>query len=212
MDWSNFLSAVFGAFVGGFFSAYAADKAHNHNVALQDYQRDKQLDGVLLAILQELTLANKIYETQTGALLEKLEAGKGFHEKYFRARGEYFQAYKSNVALVGQIENEELSKSIFTAQTLITALIEELHINNEYLERRDRAQAECATTQTSAAYNLVNHWTKHLIEHGEKLKRIHNLCTAEGRRARELIADFRLNHPPRKPNAINFLAKIFSDE
>ncbi len=211
MDWSNFFSAVFGAIVGGLASAYAADKTHNHNVALQDYQTKRQIDGVLLAIHQELSLAGEIYAAGTGALMDRLVPGTDFHTHFFRVRGEYFRAYEGNVALVGQIENEELCKAIFRAYMGVNALMEQLNINNEYLEHRDKAAVDLQESQTKDASQRLDRWTSHLIDHGKILKMAHVFCKEAGENACRLVVEYRASHVPAKPIAISFWAKLIDE-
>jgi hypothetical protein len=204
MDWSNFVSGVVGAAVGGFFATHAADKAHNFNLELQEYQRRKELDGILLAISIELTLAGDIYGRGTGALLDKLAVGESFHGSYFRLRGEFFQVYKGHVGVLGQLEDEETCRAICEAHTMVNALIEVLHINNEYLDRLESARVQ----RIEDGPRSINACISHLVQHLALLKETDSFCRRATANALALIREYRVKRRPVRPEATNFWAKF----
>jgi hypothetical protein len=139
-QWSTMGSAIIGGLIGGGFAALAAWQAHRHNLSLEAIQLKKRIDGILEAMRCELTVIRAAYDNDIGKLLRNVKEGQSYNGHFSMMEEKYFIVYPSNTDVVGQIEDNELVKSIVATYTKANLLIETFRMNNWLIERTEQLQ------------------------------------------------------------------------
>jgi len=137
--WSAIISAasgLTGAVIGGWATLKATKASNAHQLKLQQQEQKQRIDGVLRAIHCELEVLMKFYASEAGKVLDSLKSGNPY-TAYFVLTEKYFIVYPTNTALVAQIDDPDLSRSIIVTYNKANFLIEMFRINNRYIEWRN---------------------------------------------------------------------------
>ena len=101
---------------------------------LDRIRQKEQVEAVLQAIYEELSVINKILEpTYYIDSWKAYEEEKTFYKNIVPISSDYFLIYTSNVDLVGQIENPELRRKIVHTYTLLQSCVDTYTMNNKFL-------------------------------------------------------------------------------
>src|SRR5438105_1386065 len=107
MSMSDLLSGFIGSAIGAFVTWIAASKAHRHNLALKEWEVERQIRGVIAAVAIEMRICYDAYQKGIGAKLEGNSGSEPFQVQC-AVSGEYTLAYRNNIQLIGAIENQPL--------------------------------------------------------------------------------------------------------
>lgn len=183
-------AAFFGAIIGGVFALIAGVQAHRNNLKFDRIQKQQHINGVLLAISNELNILGEFYSTQSGASLDSLKEGENY-TTYFSLRQQYFIVYPNNTDVVGQIQDPSLVKAIVYTYNVGNFLIESFLINNWYIDKwKDSQRADGTVTWDVAARLDRNH-----LKHTVILKEVHKRLRTETALLLQMINTYLITHP-----------------
>ncbi len=98
-------------------------------------RQKEQVEAVLQAIYEELSVINKIFQpTDSMDSWRAYEEEKTFYKEIFPISQDYLLIYTSNVNLVGKIENAELRRKIVHTYAALQSCINVYMINNKFLD------------------------------------------------------------------------------
>jgi hypothetical protein len=166
MNWHIFASTILGAlftFSGILFT---------HMLNLQRQKRaDKQLIKALMQGLQDEI--NGLLEFAKVSSVHQIEAapeGKPY-EGLFTASQDYFTVYHANAALVMQINDGSLRRSIIQTYTRAKWLLDTLKMNRLYLERFHYLQSTFVKTREQSVQAEAEEYHQTLIAMAGQVKR-----------------------------------------
>ncbi|EPJ51780.1 MAG: hypothetical protein OFPI_16340 [Osedax symbiont Rs2] len=177
-----FISALLGVLIGALFAARYCRKLALQSQQAVQHQAQVNEKKVLDGFLQVLQLESKIvfdhYENRIGLDIEQLKEGEPLLQSYPQ-NSDFFSAYNSNTALIGQVPDAALRLQIVKANTLFKAMLNALQINaqlrDEYLRLLEKADVSQAPIDASKA----NKKLKVLQQQGLLLKREHLLSKVQ---------------------------------
>jgi hypothetical protein len=178
------IAAFVGAIIGGLFALKAGRKAHENNLEHAKIQKRIRIDGILIAIACELTTLGEKYLEEAGGVLARIPDGQPC-DILFCLRQEYFIVYPRNTDIVGQIEDNELVKSIVKTYNTANFLLEMYWINNSLFEQRQATSNIAITGRLDAAR----------VAQAYKLKSTHIDLLGQTENLLRLIKAYREKHP-----------------
>ncbi len=204
---SDLLSGILGAVLGALATVFVTERAHKHNMAVQEWQANREVHGVLEALDTELVVTTEAYSAVMGSMIDAAPEGKPFFAE-FDPQMEYSLTYKNNLHVIGRLENEPLRKLIINTH-LQWAFLFELLYSNSRATRRQRDWAlrgvETKDSELKQFYAHVSDGvTERLKEMPARLKKQQALCKELTARQTREIADYRIAHPLTKPRWFDF--------
>ena len=142
MNWQTFISTLLGGFIT--FNAILFTNA------LDLRKRKRTHDTLIHALLQglqdEISGLLEMAETSPVRPIQSVVEGKPY-EGLFTASQDYFVVYHTNAALVMQIADADLRRSIIQTYTRAKAVLDTVNMNRLYLERYHYLQSTFLKTK-----------------------------------------------------------------
>jgi len=165
MNWNPLASTLLGALIT--YSAILLTQA------LELWKRKRAhealIHALLLALQEEVgTLLEMARRSAPSA--ETVPDGKPY-ERLFSAKQDYFTVYHANVALVIQVKNAELRRSIFNTYLRAKGLLDTVSMNRLYLERYHYLQSTFLKTRDPSAQSAFENYRHMLIQIAAQLRR-----------------------------------------
>ena len=182
MEWSNFLSAISGAIVGGFvtgfFSLKATQKAHEHEKQKSKENDEALIAGLLQAIHDEIETVYDRYQETMGSRIESLNEGEAL-VFYYPLASDFFTFYNGNSFLIGRIPSNDLRKQIIKTYTLSKGMVDSFRMNNDLVSKYEFSEKLFAETQLDVhKQQAISHFVL-LIEYAKTLKEFHKSLKQE---------------------------------
>ena len=166
MNWHTFLSTLLGGLIT--FSAILFTNA------LDLRKRKRSHDNLIHALLQglqdEIAGLLEMAKTRPVHPIEAVPEGKPY-EGLFTASQDYFIVYHSNAALVMQIADANLRRSIIQTYTRAKAVLDTVNMNRLYLERYHYLQSTFLKTKDALVQAESEDYRQALVQISGQLKR-----------------------------------------
>jgi hypothetical protein len=165
MNWNTLVSTLFGALIT--YSAILLTQA------IELWKRKRAHEALIHALFQAL------YEEVESILEmarmkapsnEDIPDGKPY-EQLFTASQDYFTVYHANAALVMQIKQAELRRTIFKTYLRAKGLLDTISMNRLYLERYHYLQSTFLKTRDPSAQSASENYRQMLIQIAAQLRR-----------------------------------------
>jgi hypothetical protein len=174
MNWEPIIPSVVGGMLTGTFAItaqfFATRWTYNNNARLGQRQQQKRIRAILQAIKNDFEIAHEIYHRKAGKFLQQLPDGQPYFQ-FFKEPNSWLIVYPNHTEIVGQLNDQELSKAIMLAYYEAKYVIDGLQVNNWYLERileMNKLRAEGPNAYVSANYD---NYKKTLVEFAPGLKK-----------------------------------------
>jgi hypothetical protein len=165
MNWNTLASTLLGALI-----TYSAILL-TQSIELWKRKRthDALIDALLHALQEEVETLLEIARMNAPST-ETVPDGKPY-ERLFTAKQDYFTVYHANVALVMQIKNAELRRSILKTYLRAKGLLDSASMNRLYLERYHYLQSTFLKTRDPSAQSASENYGQMLIQIAAQLRR-----------------------------------------
>ena len=165
MNWNTLASTLLGALIT--YSAILLTQA------IELWKRKRAHESLIHALL--LGLQEEVESLLEMARMnapsnEDTPDGKPY-ERLFTANQDYFTVFHSNAALVMQIEEAGLRRSIFKTYLRAKGLLDTVSMNRLYLERYHYLQSTFLKTRDPSAQSASEHYQQMLIQISAQLRR-----------------------------------------
>jgi hypothetical protein len=165
MNWQTFISTLLGGFIT--FSAILFTNV------LDLRKRKRAHDALIRALLQglqdEIGGVLEMAETSPVRPIQTVAEGKPY-EGLFTASQDYFIVYHSNAALVMQIADANLRRSIIQTYTRAKAVLDTVNTNRLYLERYHYLQSTFLKTKDASVQTESEDYRGALVQIAGQLK------------------------------------------
>jgi hypothetical protein len=165
MNWNTLASTLLGALI-----TYSAILLSQWIELWKRKHAHKSLIHALLLALHEEVESLLEMARINGPPIDDVPDGKPY-ERLFTANQDYFTVYHSNAALVMQIEQAELRRSIFKTYLRAKGLLDTVSMNRLYLERYHYLQSTFLKTRDPSAQSASEHYHEMLIQVAVRLRR-----------------------------------------
>jgi hypothetical protein len=164
MNWNTLVSTLFGALIT--YSAILLTQA------IELWKRKRAHEALIHALLQAL------YEEVESLLemvrrkahsIEDIPDGKPY-ERLLTANQDYFTVFHVNAALIMQINQAELRRSIFKTYLCAKGLLDTVSMNRLYLERYHYLQSTFLKTRDPSAQSASENYRQMLIQIADQLR------------------------------------------
>ncbi len=165
MNWSPFSSTLLGALIT--YSAILLTQV------IELWKRNRARKKLIHALLQALgeEVESLLEMVQMNApSIEDIPDGEPY-ERLFTTKQDYFTVYHANAALVMQIKEPELRRSIFKTYLRAKGLLDTISMNRLYLERYHYLQSTFLKTRDPSAQSASEHYRQMLIQIAAQLRR-----------------------------------------
>jgi hypothetical protein len=165
MNWNLLASTLLGALIT--YSAILLTQA------IELWKRDRAQKKLIQALLQALReeVESLLEMVRMNAPpIEAIPDGEPY-ERLFTTKQDYFTVYHTNAALVMQINQAELSRSIFKTYLRAKGLLDTISMNRLYLERYHYLQSTFLKTRDPSAQSASEHYRQMLIQIAAQLRR-----------------------------------------
>lgn len=153
MDWISGGSALLGALLGGAATLLGVKwQLHSATKAEEARQYRHEL-SVLKAIRTEIQELWDIYSAGVGSAISKHQAGVAFRY-YWPAYSDYFTVFNGNAVFIGQLDDDELRKSIVRAYVRAKSTVDSFTLNNS-MESHSTHLSQIAQRDPSAANHMA---------------------------------------------------------
>jgi hypothetical protein len=173
LDWNTFLSSGIGALVGSALTLFAAYLSHRWEVSKQKKEDARTLMGVLQAVHDEIETLWDLYIDGIGHELEALPNGQGLRI-YYPVTQQYFTIYTTNALFIGRIRDNDLRKLIVTAYSKARGLIDSYRLNNDLLQKHERAHWFFLQTNNPVHQAAATGYLQAVVNYASTLKRLHD--------------------------------------
>lgn len=151
----SLMAAVIGGVIAALATRKATERALTHSLTMEKVNRRAVLRGVLLGIRTELEVLFEIYRVEMESEIESLKEGQGIHVT-LPIYENVFTVYESNCSLIGQLDEDELRKSIIRTYLLAKSLVNAHTYNNKLLEDyAARVREEASTLVQNNAFARI---------------------------------------------------------
>jgi hypothetical protein len=147
VDWLNAGISLCSAGIGAWAAIASTKRSLEHSLAMARQESKEQEKALILSLRDEMAILAERFKSGVGSHLDKLEAGEPF-ERFFPVDLDYFTIYRSNGALIGRIENNELRKAIIQAYTRVMGVVDSFRYNNRLISALEAAQKEQIASAT----------------------------------------------------------------
>jgi len=165
MNWNPLASTLLGALIT--YSAILLTQA------IELWKRDRAQKKLIHALLQALREEVESLLEMVGMnapSIEDIPDGEPY-ERLFTAKQDYFTVYHANAALVMQINQAELRRSIFKTYLRAKGLLDTISMNRLYLERYHYLQSTFLKTRDPSAQSASENYRQMLIQIAAQLRR-----------------------------------------
>lgn len=182
MKWSTFISTLLGALI-----TYSAILFTNELDLRKRKRAHEELIHALFQGLQDEIVG--LLEMAKSAVrpMGALPEGKPY-EALFASSQDYFTVYHANAALVIQIEDPELRRSIIRTYTRAKGLLDMANMNRLYLERYHYLQSTFYKTKEISIQTEFEDYFRSLVQIAGQLKRADAEFQAAATRLLKLLA------------------------
>jgi hypothetical protein len=169
----EFVAAVIGGIIAGFFSILATKMAFNHQRKQSEDNEKVVISSLLQAIHDELETVYERYQETMGAKLESLRENEPLNF-YYPLVSDFFSVYNGNTFLIGRINDNDLRKQIIKTYTLSKGMVDSFRLNNDLVHKfeyanklYDETKQEVHKQHAFAHYNSLISYTATLKQgHG----------------------------------------------
>ena len=165
MNWNPLTSTLLGALIT--YSAILLTQT------IELWKRDRAQKKLIQALLQALReeVESLLEMVRMNApSIEDMPDGEPY-ERLFATKQDYFTVYHANAALVMQINEAELRRSIFKTYLRAKGLLDTISMNRLYLERYHYLQSTFLKTRDPSAQSAFEHYRQMLIQIAAQLRR-----------------------------------------
>jgi len=165
MNWNPLASTLLGALIT--YSAILLTQA------IELWKRDRAQKKLIQALLQAMREEVESLLEMVRMNAPPIEAtpdGEPY-ERLFTTKQDYFTVYHTNAALVMQINQAELRRSIFKTYLRAKGLLDTISMNRLYLERYHYLQSTFLKTRDPSAQSASDHYHQMLIQIAAQLRR-----------------------------------------
>lgn len=174
----EFVAAIVGGLIAGFFSLFATKMAFNNQKAQSQDNERAIISSLLQAIHDELETVQDRYQETMGSRLESLADNEPLNF-YYPLVSDFFSVYNGNTFLIGRISNNDLRKQIIKTYTLSKGMVDSFRLNNDLVHKFEYAnKLYDETKQEVHKQHAIAHY-KSLISYATTLKQGHNVLKNE---------------------------------
>lgn len=168
----EFVAAVIGGLIAGFFSILATIMAFKNQRTQVDEGEKVIINSLLQAIHDEIETVYERYQETMGARLESLAENEALNF-YYPLVSDFFSVYNGNTFLIGRIKNNDLRKQIIKTYTLSKGMADSFRLNNELVHKFEYANKLFEeTNQEVHKKHAIAHYSS-LISYASTLKQSH---------------------------------------
>jgi hypothetical protein len=174
----EFVAAVIGGIIAGFFSIFATKMAFNHQRSQSEENEKVIINSFLQATHDELETVYERYQETMGAKLESLRANEPLNF-YYPLVSDFFSVYNGNTFLIGRINNNDLRKQVIKTYTLLKGMVDSFRLNNDLVHKYEYAsKLHDETKQEVHKQHAIAHYNS-LISYAATLKQGHDVLKHE---------------------------------
>lgn len=171
---SALLGAVIGGWIAGRYSLIATGRAHEYERSLRDEEEARKLNGVLQAISAELSVLWRVYMTEVGSSLEKLDDGRALFA-VIPLTQDYFTIFNANAAYIGAIPDRDLMRLLVLAYTRAQGVLDSIRFHNDNNElykqvNRDFQAGKVTQQQLAKQHQAMIDYTNVLKENHAEVR------------------------------------------
>jgi hypothetical protein len=167
MNWQTLASTLLGALLT--FSGILLTQALD--LRKQKREHLKLIHALLQGIQDEILGLLELSKNGSVHPIDAIDEGKPY-EGLFTASQDYFTVYHANAALVMQIDDANLRRSIIQTYTSIKNLLDTISMNRSYLERYHYLQSTFLKTKEPSLQAEVESYHQTLLHTAAQLKRV----------------------------------------
>ncbi|MEG2266486.1 hypothetical protein [Citrobacter gillenii] len=170
--WSELLSGLIGAFVGGFFTLCGTIIEGRRQKGILNNELVEKQRGALVGIKTEIVILMDLYKSRMSQEIDDYDGVSPFG-CVFPLSQNYFSFYESNSMILTSLE-ECTMKSIVSFYGSARSLVDTYKMNNEAIN--DLFRLQTIYYETNLEIHKFNWENSHRIatEYGSELKKIHN--------------------------------------
>jgi len=165
MHWQTFISTLLGGLVT--FAAILFTNALD--LSKRKRTHEKLIHALLQGLQDEIAGLLELAQTSPVRAIDAIPEGKPY-EGLFTASQDYFIVYHTNAALVMQIADANLRRSIIQTYTRAKAVLDTVNMNRLYLERYHYLQSTFLKTKDGSVQAESEDYRRALVEIARQLK------------------------------------------
>ena len=165
MHWQTFISTLLGGLVT--FTAILFTNALD--LRRRKRTHEKLIHALLQGLQDEIAGLLELAQTSPVRPIDAIPDGKPY-EGLFTASQDYFIVYHANAALVMQIADASLRRSIIQTYTRAKAVLDTVNMNRLYLERYHYLQSTFLKTKDGSVQAESEDYRRALVEIARQLK------------------------------------------
>jgi hypothetical protein len=165
MNWHTFISTL----LGGFITFNAILFTNMLDLRKRKRTHDALIRALLQGLQDEIGGLLEIAETSPVRPIQAVAEGKPY-EGLFTASQDYFIVYHANAALVMQIADADLRRSIMQTYTRAKAVLDTVNMNRLYLERYHYLQSTFLKTKDDLVHAESEDYRRALVQIAGQLK------------------------------------------
>jgi len=165
MHWQTFISTLLGGLVT--FTAILFTNALD--LRRRKRTHEKLIHALLQGLKDEIAGLLELAQTSPVRPIDAIPDGKPY-EGLFTASQDYFIVYHANAALVMQIADANLRRSIIQTYTRAKAVLDTVNMNRLYLERYHYLQSTFLKTKDGSVQAESEDYRRALVEIARQLK------------------------------------------
>ena len=165
MHWQTFISTLLGGLVT--FTAILFTNALD--LRRRKRTHEKLIHALLQGLKDEIAGLLELAQTSPVRSIDAIPEGKPY-EGLFTASQDYFIVYHTNAALVMQIEDANLRRSIIQTYTRAKAVLDTVNMNRLYLERYHYLQSTFLKTKDGSVQAESEDYRRALVQIARQLK------------------------------------------
>jgi hypothetical protein len=166
MNWQTFASTILGAL----FTFSGVLVTHYLNLRRQKRDERSHVKALMQGLQDEISGLLEFAKVGSVHQIEAAPDGKPY-EGLFTASQDYFTVYHANAALVMQIQDASLRRSIIGTYTRAKWLLDTLQMNRLYLERYHYLQSTFLKTREESVHVEAEEYHKTLVAMAAQVKR-----------------------------------------
>ena len=171
----EFLAALAGALVGGFFSILATKAAHKDQLELQRQATQENAKAILYALSHEIRCVWTMYMAEMGKYVEEHPNENGY-KIVFPVNANYFAVYDASAASLGLISEPKMRNQVIITYTLAKALIDTYTMNNQMVKGLGEAIGNQLILNNAATARVVQSNEQALGVYANQIRLFHGNC------------------------------------
>jgi len=165
MHWQTFISTL----LGGLVTFTAIFFTNALDLRRRKRTHEKLIHALLQGLKDEIVGLLELAQTSPVRPIDAIPDGKPY-EGLFTASQDYFIVYHANAALVMQIADASLRRSIIQTYTRAKAVLDTVNMNRLYLERYHYLQSTFLKTKDGSVQAESEDYRRALVEIARQLK------------------------------------------